>query len=72
MHGWCSSRLRVEPIFVRFDDEVGFCLVRKELGIFDSVVGGFLGRQSGDSHSLRIRNGESQQTLNCALSVDLL
>jgi len=60
MHGWCSSRLRVEPIFVRFDDEVGFCLVLKELGIFDSMAPNLFGVV------------ESQQTLNCALSVDLL
>jgi len=57
---------------VRFADEVGFCLVLKELMIFDSVVVSFHGRQSTDSRSLRIRNGKSQQTLNCALSVDHL
>ena len=38
MHGWCSCRLRVEPIFVRFEDEVGFCFVLEELMIFDRVV----------------------------------
>jgi hypothetical protein len=38
MHGWGSSRLRVEPIFVRFDGEVGFCFVLEELMIFESVV----------------------------------
>jgi hypothetical protein len=40
--------------------------------IFDSVVVSFSVGSLGDSRSLRIRNAESQQTLNCALSVDLL
>ena len=43
--------------------KVGFCPVPDELVIFDSVVADFVGE---------IRRCKSQQTLNCALSVDLL
>jgi hypothetical protein len=47
-------------LLVRFADEVGFCFVPEELAIFDSVAPNAFGVD------------ESQQTLNCALSVDLL
>ena len=60
MHDWCSSRLRVEPILVRFIGEVGFCLVLEEFGIFDNVAPNRFGVE------------KVSKTLNCALSVDLL
>jgi len=61
MHGWCSSRLRVEPIFWSgLLTRSGFALYRRNLAIFDSVAPNAFGVD------------ESQQTLNCALSVDLL
>jgi hypothetical protein len=47
-------------LLVRFADEVGFYFVPEELAIFDSVAPNAFGVD------------ESQQTLNCALSVDLL
>ena len=71
--GWCSSLgLRQADLGqIIGEGRVLLCTEGRRV-IFDSVVVSFVGRQSGDSRSLRIRNGDSQQTLNCALSVDLL
>jgi hypothetical protein len=60
---WCSSRLRVEPTLVRSMTRSGFALYRRQNMIFDSLVADSL---------VESVDAKSQQTLNCALSVDLL
>ena len=49
--------------FGQIDDEVGLCRVPKQNMIFDSLVADSL---------VESVDAKSQQTLNCALSVDLL
>ncbi len=72
----CSSGLRVEPILVRLLARVGFCSVPEEaVSIFDSLVANLPPTQGHGSQAFmgRFEMGKpSQQTLNCALSVDLL
>ena len=46
--------------------KVGFCLVPKEAAIFDSLVANFW--RNDEKRLVKFVDGDSQQTLNCALS----
>jgi len=76
-HAWsrCSSGLRIEPILVRLLTKVGFALYRNESDLWQFGRGFAADAKAMAARRFWASSGcvkPSQQTLNCALSVDLL